>query len=122
MFKSVFGGNSSGVFCGKIFVEKKAQKSSAFQQNNNLIISDGATVNAKPQLEIFADDVECSHGCTMGEINSEALLYLRSRGIPKKEAINLLVMGFLDDVILTVKNKNIKDRLILLFLQKRSNV
>ena len=86
------------------------------------MISKNATVSAKPQLEIFADDVECSHGCTMGEINSEALLYLRSRGIPEKEAINLLVMGFLDDIILTIKNKNIKDLLILLFLQKRSNV
>jgi len=89
-YKGIFAERSEGVFNGQILVDKIAQKTNAFQQNNNILIDDQATVNTKPQLEIFADDVKCSHGCTIGQLDEEALFYLRSRGIPKKrsEGIN----------------------------------
>jgi len=117
LFKSVYGGDSSGCFCGKIFVEKGAQQTEAFQQNNNLMVSKKARVNAKPQLEIFTDDVVCSHGCTIGAIDESALFYLRSRGIPKKEAINLLITAFLNDSISNIANNEIKTKLSKLFLK-----
>jgi len=120
-FKSVYTEASSGVFCGKIYVEKGAQKTEAFQQNNNLMISKKASVNTKPQLEIFADDVVCSHGCTIGAIDEVALFYLRSRGIPKKEAVNLLITAFLSELILRIENKLIRNELSALFL-KQDNV
>ena len=117
LFKSVYDGNSSGSFCGKIFVEKGAQQTEAFQQNNNLMISKGARVNAKPQLEIFADDVVCSHGCTIGALDELALFYLRSRGIPEKEAIDLLITAFLNESISSIENNEIKTKLSKLFLK-----
>ena len=120
-FKSVYNEASSGAFCGKIYVEKGAQKTEAFQQNNNLMISKKASVNAKPQLEIFADDVVCSHGCTIGTIDEVALFYLKSRGIPKKEAVNLLIIAFLSELILRIENKTIRNELSALFL-KQDNV
>ena len=83
-----------GVFNGKIYVDQIAQKTNAFQQNNNILLDDKATINTKPQLEIFADDVKCSHGCTIGQLDEDALFYLRSRGIPKKEAKGLLTYAF----------------------------
>jgi Fe-S cluster assembly protein SufD len=85
-YKGVYDDRSVGVFNGKIIVDQIAQKINAFQQNNNLLVSDKSTINTKPQLEIFADDVRCSHGCTIGQLDNEALFYLRSRGIPEKEA------------------------------------
>ena len=117
LFKSVYGGDSSGSFCGKIFVEKGAQQTEAFQQNNNLMVSKRASVNAKPQLEIFADDVVCSHGCTIGAIDEEALFYLRSRGINEKEAVSLLIDAFINDSILNIENNEIKTKLSNLFLK-----
>ena len=117
LFKSVYGGDSSGCFCGKIFVEKGAQQTEAFQQNNNLMVSKKASVNAKPQLEIFADDVVCSHGCTIGAIDEKVLFYLLSRGIPETEAINLLITAFLNESILNIKNNEIKTKLSKLFLK-----
>ena len=90
-YKGIFSERSEGVFNGQILVDKIAQKTNAFQQNNNVLLDDKATVNSKPQLEIFADDVKCSHGCTIGQMDEEALFYLRSRGIPKKEAKALTV-------------------------------
>jgi Fe-S cluster assembly protein SufD len=72
-YKGIFDGNATGVFNGKIYVEKEAQKTDAFQQNNNILLSDKATINAKPQLEIFADDVKCSHGCTIGQLDERAM-------------------------------------------------
>ena len=82
IIKEFFSERSVGVFNGKIMVDKIAQKTNAFQQNNNILIDNKAKVNTKPQLEIFADDVKCSHGCTIGQLDKEALFYLRSRGIP----------------------------------------
>ena len=85
-YKGIFSERSEGVFNGQILVDKIAQKTNAFQQNNNVLLDDKATVNSKPQLEIFADDVKCSHGCTIGQMDEEALFYLRTRGIPKKRS------------------------------------
>ena len=92
-------------------MDKIAQKTNAFQQNNNILISDKATINTKPQLEIFADDVKCSHGCTIGQLDEEALFYLRSRGIPKKEATALLMYAFANNVLESVRIPEVKTRI-----------
>lgn len=97
-YKGVMQDASVGVFNGKIFVQEDAQKTNAFQQNNNLILGDKASVNSKPQLEIFADDVKCSHGSTIGQFNEEALFYLKARGIGDEKARTLLVQAFAFDV------------------------
>ena len=94
-----------------MYVEKEAQKLDAFQQNNNILASEKATINAKPQLEIFADDVRCSHGCTIGQLDEEALFYLRSRGIPQKEAKALLMYAFANNVLESVKIPELKKRI-----------
>lgn len=109
-YKGIFGDNSTGVFNGKIIVDKIAQKTDAFQQNNNILLSDKATINSKPQLEIFADDVKCSHGCTIGQLDDEALFYLRSRGIPKKEAKALMMYAFANNVLQSVRIPELKAR------------
>ncbi|KAA3625088.1 MAG: Fe-S cluster assembly protein SufD [Flavobacterium sp.] len=110
-YKGIFGDSSTGVFNGKVVVEREAQKTDAFQQNNNILIDDKATINAKPQLEIFADDVKCSHGCTIGQLDEEALFYLRSRGIGKKEARALLMYAFANNVLESVKIPELKRRI-----------
>ena len=94
LYKGIYADKSTGVFNGKVIVQQAAQKTNAFQQNNNILIDDGASINAKPQLEIFADDVKCSHGCTIGQLDESALFYMQSRGIPKKEAKALLLFAF----------------------------
>ncbi len=110
-YKGIFGGNSVGVFNGQVMVEKDAQKTNAFQSNNNVLISDKATINTKPQLEIYADDVKCSHGCTVGQLDQNALFYLRSRGIPEKEATALLMYGFANKVLGSVGIPQVKNRI-----------
>ncbi|MBT0606963.1 Fe-S cluster assembly protein SufD [Aequorivita echinoideorum] len=117
-YKGIFAENSTGVFNGKIIVEKDAQKTDAFQQNNNILIDDKATINAKPQLEIFADDVKCSHGCTIGQFDEDALFYLRSRGIGLKEARALLMYAFANTVIESVKIPELKVRINKLIANK----
>lgn len=110
-YKGIFGERSTGVFNGKIIVDKIAQKTNAFQQNNNILISDKATINTKPQLEIFADDVKCSHGCTIGQLDEDALFYLQSRGIPKKEATALMMYAFANNVLQSVRIPELKARI-----------
>lgn len=110
-YKGIFGERSTGVFNGKIIVDKIAQKTNAFQSNKNILISDQATINTKPQLEIFADDVKCSHGCTVGQLDESAMFYLRSRGIPEKEAKALLMYAFSNNVLNSVKIPEIKQRI-----------
>jgi len=117
-YKGIFDDNATGVFNGKVYVEKEAQKLDAFQQNNNILISDKATINAKPQLEIFADDVRCSHGCTIGQLDEEAMFYLRSRGIGQKEARALLMYAFANNVLESVKIPELKKRINTLIAQK----
>jgi Fe-S cluster assembly protein SufD len=117
-YKGIFGENSTGVFNGKIIVEKEAQKTNAFQSNNNILVSDKATINTKPQLEIFADDVKCSHGCTIGQLDESALFYMQSRGIPKKEAKALLMYAFSNNVLSSVKIPEIKQRITKIIADK----
>ncbi|MGO1752297.1 MAG: Fe-S cluster assembly protein SufD [Psychroflexus sp.] len=110
-YKSIFSEKSVGVFNGKVLVDKIAQKTDGFQSNNNILIDDTATCNSKPQLEIFADDVKCSHGCTIGQLDKEALYYLQTRGIPYKEARALLMFAFANNVLSSVKIPEIKKRI-----------
>ncbi len=117
-YKGIYGESSTGVFNGKIIVDKIAQKTNAFQQNNNILISDKATINTKPQLEIFADDVKCSHGCTIGQLDEDALFYLQSRGIPIKEARALLMYAFANNVLESVRIPELKSRINALIANK----
>ncbi|MEL0455038.1 Fe-S cluster assembly protein SufD [Flavobacteriaceae bacterium SZ-1-7] len=117
-YKGIFDGNSIGVFNGKVIVEKEAQKTNAFQANNNILISDKATINTKPQLEIFADDVKCSHGCTIGQLDESAMFYMRTRGIPEKEAKGLLMYAFSNNVLSSVKIPEIKQRITKIIANK----
>ncbi len=121
MYKGIMDGNSKGIFNGKIFVRPHAQKTNAFQSNRNILVSDSATVNTKPQLEIWADDVKCSHGCTSGQLDEEALFYLRSRGIAQPIAKAMLLYAFASEVLTPIKNETLKsylDNLIAERLQK----
>ena len=110
-YKGIFADSSTGVFNGKVLVDKEAQKTNAFQANNNILLSDKASINTKPQLEIFADDVKCSHGCTIGQLDESAMFYMRSRGIPEKEAKALLMYAFSNNVIKSVKIPKLKQRI-----------
>ena len=110
-YKGIYDDNSTGVFNGKVYVDKIAQKTNAYQSNNNILVDDRATINSKPQLEIFADDVRCSHGCTIGQLDESALFYLRSRGIPLKEARALLMYAFANTVLESVKIPQLKERI-----------
>ncbi len=117
-YKGIFDDKATGVFNGKVIVEKEAQKTNAFQANNNVLISDKASINTKPQLEIFADDVKCSHGCTIGQLDESAMFYLRSRGIPEKEAKGLLMFAFSNNVLDSVAIPEIKNRITKIIAQK----
>ncbi|GAA0736445.1 MULTISPECIES: Fe-S cluster assembly protein SufD [Flavobacteriaceae] len=117
-YKGIFGDSATGVFNGQVVVEKEAQKTNAYQSNNNILVSDKATINSKPQLEIFADDVKCSHGCTIGQLDESAMFYMRSRGIPEKEARALLMYAFSNNVLNSVKIPEIKQRITKLIAKK----
>lgn len=117
-YKGIFDQNATGVFNGKVVVEKEAQKTNAFQANNNILVSDKATINTKPQLEIFADDVKCSHGCTIGQLDESAMFYMRSRGIPEKEARALLMYAFSNNVLSSVKIPEVKQRITKIIANK----
>ena len=117
-YKGIFSDRSTGVFNGKVYVEKEAQKTNAFQKSNNILLSDKATINAKPQLEIFADDVKCSHGCTVGQLDETALFYMQQRGIPKKEAKALLMYAFSNAVIENIKIPELKNRITAIIATK----
>lgn len=108
LYKGILDGQATGVFNGKIFVQRDAQKINAYQSNKNILLSETASVNTKPQLEIFADDVKCSHGCTVGQLDEEGMFYLRSRGIPKKAATALLLHGFVVDILEKIKSETVR--------------
>ena len=108
-------GNSKGVFNGKIYVRPQAQKTNAFQSNRNILLTDTAGINTKPQLEIWADDVKCSHGCTSGQLDDEALFYLQSRGISRRSAQALLLHAFAGEVLAPMQDvvlRNYLDKII----------
>ncbi len=118
LYKGILNDNATGVFNGKIFVRKDAQKTNAFQSNKNILLSDTAGINTKPQLEIFADDVKCSHGCTVGTLDEEGLFYLQSRGIPYKTAISLLLQGFAMDILEKIQSEAIRSYVQELIIQR----
>lgn len=111
LFKNVLQDKATGVFCGKILVEKDAQKTLAYQTNRNLCASEEAQMFSKPQLEIYADDVKCSHGLTTGQLDEDALFYMRARGIDQEEARLLLMVAFTRDVVDLIRIDTLQDRL-----------
>ncbi|TAG86193.1 MAG: Fe-S cluster assembly protein SufD [Bacteroidetes bacterium] len=118
LYKGILGEQSTGVFNGKIFVRQDAQKTNAYQQNRNILLTDTAHINTKPQLEIWADDVKCSHGATIGKLDLNALFYLRARGISEKHAKALLVQAFGAEIIEKVTFEPLKEYLRGLLMQK----
>ncbi len=117
-YKGIFKDKSHGVFNGKVFVDKIAQKTNAYQQNNNVLLSEGASIDTKPQLEIFADDVKCSHGCTVGQLNDDAMFYLQARGIPKDSAQALLLYAFANDAMQNIDIEPLKLKISKLLAEK----
>ncbi len=111
LYKGILDDTAKAVFNGKVFVRKEAQKTNAFQSNKNILLSDTAVVNTKPQLEIWADDVKCTHGCTTGQIDEEAMFYLRSRGLDKDHARSFLLYAYAIEVIEHVKLDPLKEYL-----------
>jgi Fe-S cluster assembly protein SufD len=118
LFKGVLDDMATGVFNGRILVRQNAQKTLAYQKSNNILLTDDAKMDTKPQLEIFADDVKCSHGAAVGQINEEALFYLQSRGISKKEARLMLMFGFAHEVIQNIKIVPLRERMDNLVMQR----
>ena len=108
LYKGVIDDNATAVFNGKVFVRPDAQKINAFQSNGNVLLSDSATINSKPELEIYADDVKCSHGSTTGQLDEDAVFYLRARGLSERSARHLMVSAFIGDVLDKITNDNIK--------------
>ena len=111
--KGILDNASKGIFQGKVKVFQDAQKTNAYQFNQNLLLSENAEVNTKPELEIYADDVKCSHGVTTGELDKEMLFYLRSRGLSLDESRNFLIEGFINELMEDIKNKEIKRKLLI---------
>jgi len=111
LYKGILDGHASAVFNGKVIVRKDAQKTDAKQTNRNLLLSEEAVINTKPELQIHADDVRCTHGATIGQLDGNALFYLRSRGIGQKEARQILIRAFADEIIGGIKHPDLRDRL-----------
>ena len=111
LFKGILDEQSTGAFNGRILVRQDAQNTLAYQTNNNILMSDEARMNSKPQLEIYADDVRCSHGATTGQLDEDALFYMQARGIPRKEARLLMLYAFAHEVIEKIQVTPLKDRI-----------
>lgn len=118
LYKGILGGRSSGVFRGKIHVHRKAQETDAYQSNQSLLISEGANVNTKPQLEIYADQVKCSHGATIGQLDEDAVFYLRSRGLRHATAQRILAHAFALDILNRIRPESVRNYLERLVMDK----
>jgi Fe-S cluster assembly protein SufD len=118
LFKGVLDDMATGAFNGRILVRPDAQGTLAYQRNNNILLTDDAKMDTKPQLEIYADDVKCSHGATIGQLNNDALFYLQSRGINKREAKLMLMFGFAHEVIQNIKIEPLRERMDNLVMQR----
>lgn len=118
LYRGIYQDSAHGIFNGKIKVNKIAQKTNAFQQNNNILLSENSSIDTKPQLEIFADDVKCSHGCTVGQLDDDALFYMKQRGIHEKEAKALLMFAFCADVMESVSIPYLKNKINKIIAQK----
>lgn len=114
LYKGILNDAAHAVFNGKIFVRPTAQGTNSYQLNKNLLLGKKSLVDTKPQLEIFADDVRCTHGATIGQLNEDEIFYLQSRAIPKRAAVKMLARGFVDDVINTIHNSSIREQMNLL--------
>jgi Fe-S cluster assembly protein SufD len=111
LYKGILDGHASAVFNGRIIVRKDAQKTDSKQTNKNLVLSDDAVIDTKPELQIFADDVRCTHGATIGQLDAESLFYLQSRGIGKAQARSLLTQAFAQDIIDRIKIPELRNQL-----------
>ena len=111
LYKGILDGSARAVFNGRIIVDQDAQKTDAIQSNRNLLLSNGALVNSNPQLEIFADDVRCTHGSTIGRLDDEAIFYLRSRGLDRATAESLLTYAFAAEIAALIPVDEVRDRL-----------
>lgn len=120
LYKGILDEKSTGVFNGKIYVRQDAQKTNAFQSNNNILLSDDATIHTKPQLEIWADDVKCSHGCTSGQLDEDAIFYLRARGIDERNAKAMLLNAFATETMEHIKVESVRDEIQRLLDRKLS--
>lgn len=120
LYKGILDGKSNGVFNGKIFVQPDAQQTNAFQSNKNILMSPDAKVNTKPQLEIWADDVSCSHGCTIGQVDEEALFYLKARGISAIKAKSLMMEAFAGEVTDRITIDGLKEKIEQIILARFS--
>jgi Fe-S cluster assembly protein SufD len=118
LYKGVLGGRSKGVFNGKVFVRRDAQKTNAYQSNKAMLLSKEASIDTKPQLEIFADDVKCSHGAAIGQLDEESVFYLRSRGIGEEQAKAILIRAFANDVFDEIKLEPLHEYLNTLVFKK----
>lgn len=118
LYKGILDEKSTGVFNGKIYVRQDAQKTNAFQSNNNILLSEDATLHTKPQLEIWADDVKCSHGCTSGQLDEDAIFYLRARGINERNAKAMILNAFAAETMEQVKVESVREEIQGLIDQK----
>jgi Fe-S cluster assembly protein SufD len=118
MYKGVLDGKSRGVFNGKVFVRVDAQKTNAYQSNKAILLTSDAMIDTKPQLEIYADDVKCSHGAAIGQLDEEAVFYLRSRGIGEEHARRVLIRAFANDIFETLTSDELHEHLNHLVLEK----
>ncbi len=109
LYKGIIEDRSSATFNGKIYVRKDAQKTNAFQSNKNILLSDDGTINTKPQLEIYADDVKCSHGTSTGKLDEDKIFYLRARGLSETSAKKLLMHAFASEVVDTIKIEALRE-------------
>ncbi len=121
-YKGIYGDKSSGVFCGTIIVRQIAQKTNAVQSNKSLLLSNTATIDTKPQLKIWADDVKCTHGATVGQLDDDGLFYLRARGIPERIAKKMLIEAFVSENVEAIPGDALKEHLRHLLLQKLSEM
>jgi Fe-S cluster assembly protein SufD len=118
LFKGVLDDMSTAAFNGRIFVARDAQGTAAYQKNNNILLTDDAKMDTKPQLEIYADDVKCSHGATVGQIDENAMFYLQSRGIDRREARLMLMFGFAHEVLQNIRIEPLRERMDNLVMQR----
>ena len=110
-YRGVLNDHARGVFNGRVYVHQDAQRTDAKQSNHTLLLSEHAEMDTKPQLEIFADDVKCSHGATVGQLDDEMLFYLRSRGLSQASAKSILVMGFTSNVLKNIQHTEVRDKI-----------
>ena len=112
LYKGILSGKSTAVFNGRIHVHNAAQKTDAIQSNQNLLLSDNAIIHTKPELEIYADDVKCTHGATIGQLDEKGIFYLRARGIKREEAQKMMMRAYIGEVLSGMKNSGAKETLL----------